>query len=58
MERLSTQALQDNPELLEALMRRARRERAEAVHRLIIAPVARLFAPLELGHVQERAPQG
>ncbi len=58
MERLSYQAVQDNPELLEALMRQARRERAEAVHRLIIAPVARLFAPLELGHVPGRAAQG
>lgn len=50
--------VRNDPELLEASMREARRERAEAVHRLIIEPVAKLFGPVELGHVQGRAAQG
>lgn len=52
------EALRSNPELLEALMRQARRQRAEAVYRILIAPVAKLFAPVESGHVQERVAQG
>ena len=58
MKPLTYEALQKDPELLEALMRQAHRERAAAVHRLVIAPVAKLFAPLESGDVQRRAVQG
>ena len=44
-----------HPELIGVLMKRARRERAEAVHRLLFAPIARLFRPrhaarTNLGH--------
>jgi hypothetical protein len=52
------ETVREDPELLEALIRQARRERAEAVHRLLIAPLAKLFAPLESGDVQRRAVQG
>ena len=44
MNPITYEALQRNPELLQALLRRARRERAEAVHRLIIEPIKSLFA--------------
>lgn len=57
MKRLTYEAVQNDPELLEALLQQAHRERAEAVHRLIVAPIGRLFAPLEWAHVQRRAPQ-
>jgi hypothetical protein len=40
---ITYEALQRNPELLQALLRQARRERAEAVHRLIIEPIMSLF---------------
>jgi hypothetical protein len=41
---ITYEALQRNPELLQALLRQARRERAEAVHRLIIIePIKSLF---------------
>jgi len=55
MEPLTYEALSRNPKLIEALMEQARRERAEAVHRLLIAPIARLFGPrhaagTNLGH--------
>jgi len=39
----------DFPEL-EVLNARARRERAEAIYALVIAPIARLFAPRAGGH--------
>jgi hypothetical protein len=55
---LTYEALYRDPELLEALIRQARRERAAAVHRLLIAPLAKLLAPLESGDVQRRAVQG
>lgn len=55
---MTYEAVRNDPELLEALMRRARRERAEAVHRIVVASVARVFAPLESGDVQRRAAQG
>jgi copper homeostasis protein CutC len=32
-----------DPDLIEALMRKARRERSEAVYRLIILPIKRLL---------------
>lgn len=32
-----------DPYLIEALMQKARRERAEAMHRLLVAPIKRLF---------------
>jgi hypothetical protein len=44
MEPLTYETLNRNPELIRALMEQARRERAEAVHRLIIQPIKRLFA--------------
>lgn len=58
MSPLTYAAVRDHPELLEALMRQARRERAKAVHRLVVEPVVKLFTPLELGDVQRRAAQG
>ncbi len=33
-----------DPELIQALMEQARRERAEAMHRLIVQPIKKLFA--------------
>ncbi len=55
---LTHEALRSNPELLEALMRQAHRQRAEAVHRYLVAPDMRLFAPLKSGHVQGRPAPG
>lgn len=43
MEAFSYAAFQRNPELLQALLIQARRERAEAIHRLIVSPLKRLF---------------
>lgn len=43
MDPLNYERVNRNPELVRALMDQARRERAEAVHRLLIAPIARLF---------------
>ena len=40
---LTYDVLRDHPELLEAILRKARRERAEAVHRLFILPFKALF---------------
>ncbi len=40
---LSYQSVLDNPDLFDSLHREARRERAEAVHRLLIAPFRALF---------------
>jgi hypothetical protein len=40
---ITYEAVQRNPELLQALLRQARRERAEAVHRLIVEPIKSLF---------------
>lgn len=45
MDRLTYENVRSHPELLDALVRRARCERAEAVHRLIILPIKRLFSP-------------
>ena len=44
MEPLTYEAVNRNPELIHALIAQARRERAEAMHRLIVAPIKRLFA--------------
>ena len=43
--RITAEALRRNPELLEALVQRAHRERAEAMHRLIFVPIKKLFSP-------------
>jgi hypothetical protein len=43
MDPLTYEALTRNPELLQAILQQAHRERAEAMHRLIVAPIARLF---------------
>jgi len=56
------ESLTRNPDLLDALMQQARRERAEAVYRLIVLPLKRLFvlasirmhAPSRSVHVQGR----
>jgi hypothetical protein len=45
MEPLTFEALTRNPELVDALVAQAHRERAEAVHRLIIEPIKSLFTP-------------
>ncbi len=44
MEAFSYEAFQRNPELLQALLLQARRERAEAMHRLVVSPFQRLFS--------------
>jgi len=43
MDPLTFEAASRNPELVRALMVQAHRERAEAVHRLIIEPIRSLF---------------
>jgi len=43
VEPLTFEALNRNPELMQALIRQARRERAEAVYRLIVEPITSLF---------------
>lgn len=35
-----------NPEIIETLLAQARRERAEAMYRLLLAPIERLFRRL------------
>jgi hypothetical protein len=54
MDPLTFETVTSNPELIRALMEQARRERAEAVHRLIVEPIKRLFrghaARTHLGH--------
>ncbi len=44
MEPLTYEALEHNPDLLRTLLQDARRERAEAVHRLISGAFRALFA--------------
>ena len=44
MDPLTFEALTRNPEIIRALMKQARRERAEAVHRLIVEPIKSLFS--------------
>jgi hypothetical protein len=55
---LTYEAVQKHPEVLQRLLRQARRQRAETVHQLLVAALARLFAPLESGDVQGRPAQG
>ena len=43
MDPLTFEAVTRNPELIRALMAQARRERAEAVYRLIVEPIKSLF---------------
>ena len=43
MKPLTYEAVRKDPELLQALIRQAHRERAEAVHRLLIAPIQAFF---------------
>jgi hypothetical protein len=43
MDPITFEALTNNPALIRALMEQARRERAEAVHRLLVQPIKRLF---------------
>ena len=43
MDPLTFEAVTRNPEIIRALMKQAHRERAEAVHRLIIVPIKSLF---------------
>ena len=45
MDPLTFEAITRNPELIQALMTQAHRERAEAVYRLIVAPIKSLFTP-------------
>jgi len=48
MDPITFESVTRNPELLQALMRQAHRERAEAVHRLIVEPIKSFFSPLRL----------
>ena len=43
MDPVTFETVNHNPDMLDALMRQARCERAEAVHRLIVLPLKRLF---------------
>jgi hypothetical protein len=43
MDLITYEAITKNPELMHALALQARRERAQAVHRLIIEPIGKLF---------------
>jgi hypothetical protein len=43
MEPLTFQAVSRDPELMQALVRQAHRERAEAIYRFIVEPVKSLF---------------
>jgi hypothetical protein len=43
MKPLTFDAVTRDPELIQALIRQAHRERAEAVYRLIVQPIASLF---------------
>ena len=42
--RLTYEAILNDPSLLERIERQAQRERAEAVHRLIVLPITDFFA--------------
>jgi hypothetical protein len=43
MDPITFEAFARNPELVQALMRQAHRERAEAVYRFIVEPIKSLF---------------
>jgi hypothetical protein len=49
---ITYEAVHRNPELLATLHQQARRERAQAVHRLIIVPLKRLFTSMQRGSVR------
>jgi len=44
MKQLTYEAILDDPSLLERIERQAHRERAEAVHQLMVLPIKRLLA--------------
>ena len=44
MDPITFESLSRNPDLVQALMAQARRERAEAFHRLVVLPIKRLLA--------------
>ena len=46
--RLTYEALIADPKLLDAMLAEARRERALAFHRYLVAPIARLFGRAQL----------
>jgi hypothetical protein len=46
MNPLTFEAVSRNPDLIRALMKQAHRERAQAVHRLIVEPIKSLFKSL------------
>ena len=54
MDPLTFEAVTRNPALIDALVAQARRERAEAFHRLVVLPIKALFthhaARPNLGH--------
>jgi hypothetical protein len=52
MDPLTFEAVTRNPDLVRALMAQAHRERAEAVHRLIVDPIRAFFARLLQHRVQ------
>ncbi len=60
--KLTYQAILDDPRLIDAILVDARRDRALAVHRLIIAPLKAFFTRIALRsrrvHVQGRFAQG
>jgi hypothetical protein len=61
MKPLTYEAVTHHPELIDALMAQARRERALAFHRLVVLPIKQLFSAgpaLELRGVQGRPAQG
>jgi hypothetical protein len=45
MEPLTYEAVTRNPELMRTLIRRAHRERAEAIYRFIVEPIKSLLTP-------------
>lgn len=65
MKPLTYEAVTHHPELIDALMAQARRERARAFHSLVVLPIKKLFSSdgtgshrLELRGVQGRPAQG
>jgi hypothetical protein len=47
--KLTYEALLDDPTILDRIEAQARRERAEAVHEVIVAPLARILADNDRG---------
>jgi hypothetical protein len=60
--KLTYQALLDDPRLMDAILVNARRERAQVVHRVIVAPIKKFFdtrrhaahAPREIRYIRGR----